>query len=210
MGVDLADQSRSYYFTQLKYLCNWPPSFNWLLNTTVIDYYLLMSRLPISIPISIPTSSSISPPTSSYILPPLPQSSLVFHQPLAESIIKIHGSKELRPRKSYYIGTTHSSRYSKLQDRTSLPPPHCPQQDHVFATIRDSHTRLECTPCRFTLLGIGQYGIRAPRTIHGCLGPRYSFLLCESCFNIRLITIFSQQNSEYGSLYFLYRVHRLF
>ena len=42
VGVDVADQYRSYYFTQLKCLRNWPPIFYWLLDTTTINAYLLL------------------------------------------------------------------------------------------------------------------------------------------------------------------------
>jgi len=35
VGVDVADQYSSYYFTQLKCLWNWPPILFWLLDTTV-------------------------------------------------------------------------------------------------------------------------------------------------------------------------------
>jgi len=192
VGVDLADQYRSYYFTQLKCLRNWPPIFYWLLDTTVINSYLLMSRLPTSTPTSIPTSSSTSSPTSSSSLPYQLRSSRVFRQALAESIIKIYGHKQQRPRKSYYTWKTLSPRYSKLQQRTSLSSPRGPKEDHAFSKIRDSLTRLECTQCRFTLRGMRQKGIRAPRTIYGCLGPGCGFSLCESCFNIRHKNIFSQ------------------
>lgn len=41
VGVDVADQYRSYYFTQLKCLRNWPPILHWLLDTTAINAYLL-------------------------------------------------------------------------------------------------------------------------------------------------------------------------
>jgi len=46
VGVDVADQYRSYYFTQLKCLRNWPPIFYWLLDTMVINSYLLARQLP--------------------------------------------------------------------------------------------------------------------------------------------------------------------
>jgi len=41
VGVDVADQYRSYYVTQLKCLRNWPPILYWLLDTTAINAYLL-------------------------------------------------------------------------------------------------------------------------------------------------------------------------
>lgn len=148
VGVDLVDQYRSYYFTQLKCLPNWPPIFFWLLDTTVINFYLLMYHLPTSTPTSNPTIySSTSSPTSSCILSYQPRSSRVFRQALAKSIIKIYGHKQQRPQKSYYTRKTPSPRSSKLQHRTSLPSPHGPKKDHVFSKIRDSRTRLECTQC---------------------------------------------------------------
>jgi len=48
VGVDVADQYRSYYFTQLKCLRNWPPIFYWLLDTSVINSYLIVCGLPSS------------------------------------------------------------------------------------------------------------------------------------------------------------------
>jgi len=83
VGVDVADQYRSYYFTQLKCLRNWPPIFFWLLDTTIINSYLILRRL-----------STHSPSLSS---------SRSFRLSLAKSIISLYGQKHLRPRKSYYI-----------------------------------------------------------------------------------------------------------
>jgi len=40
-GVDIADQRRSYYYTQLRTCRNWFPLFFWLLDTAVINCYLL-------------------------------------------------------------------------------------------------------------------------------------------------------------------------
>jgi hypothetical protein len=40
-GVDLADQRRSYYSTQLRTVRNWMPHFFWLLDTTIINSFLI-------------------------------------------------------------------------------------------------------------------------------------------------------------------------
>ena len=202
VGVDLADQYRSYYFTQLKCLRNWPPLFYWLLDTTVINSYLLLCRLPPASPSLPPTfSSSTTSSTGSSTSSPTtlpkpyfhPRSSRVFRQALAESIIKLYGQRQQRPRKSYYARKTSFPRYSELQHRTSLPPPHGPPEDHRLSSIRDRHSRIGCTQCRFTLRAMKQKGTRAPRTIYGCLGPGCGFSLCVNCFKIRHKDIFSYQ-----------------
>ena len=40
-GVDIEDQRRSYYYTQLRVCRNWLPLFFWLLHTAVINSFLL-------------------------------------------------------------------------------------------------------------------------------------------------------------------------
>jgi len=42
--VDIADQRRSYYFTQLQVVRTWMPIFFWLLDTTIINSFLLASQ----------------------------------------------------------------------------------------------------------------------------------------------------------------------
>jgi len=107
IGVDVADQYRSYYFTQLKCLWNWPPIFYWLLETTVINFYLLAQQFP-------------SP--SKYH-----GCSGTFHLILAESIVTKYASSQVsrRPRKAYYTPKTSTPHYSKQQQRTKLFPPTC-------------------------------------------------------------------------------------
>ena len=92
VGVDVADQYQSYYFTQLKCLRNWPLIFFWLLDTTIINSYLLLCRL--SPPSAYPDSS----PHPTYS-----GSSRTFRLSLAKAIITRYGQKHPRPRKSYYI-----------------------------------------------------------------------------------------------------------
>jgi len=60
VGVNVADQYRSYYFTQLKCLQNWPPIFFLLLDTTIIYSYLLLRRISHTSTTSI---NSLSPRT---------------------------------------------------------------------------------------------------------------------------------------------------
>jgi len=43
-GVDIADQHRSYYSTQLRVVRTWMPFFFWLLDTTIINSFLLASQ----------------------------------------------------------------------------------------------------------------------------------------------------------------------
>ena len=43
-GVDIADQRRSYYSTQLRVVRSWMPLFFWLLDTTVINSFLLAQQ----------------------------------------------------------------------------------------------------------------------------------------------------------------------
>lgn len=40
-GVDIADQRRSYYYTQLRVCRNWMPIFFWLLDTSIINAFFL-------------------------------------------------------------------------------------------------------------------------------------------------------------------------
>jgi hypothetical protein len=42
-GVDIADQLRQYYSTQMRTLRNWFPLFLWLLDTAVINAYIMRS-----------------------------------------------------------------------------------------------------------------------------------------------------------------------
>ena len=45
VDLDVTDQYQSYYFTQLKCFRNWSPIFYWLLDTMVINSYLLLLRI---------------------------------------------------------------------------------------------------------------------------------------------------------------------
>ena len=47
-GVDIADQLRSYYSTQLTVCRTWPPLFFWLLDTSIINSYLICKKLGIT------------------------------------------------------------------------------------------------------------------------------------------------------------------
>ena len=47
-GVDIADQLRSYYTTQLTVCRTWPPLFFWLLDTSIINSYLICKKLGIT------------------------------------------------------------------------------------------------------------------------------------------------------------------
>ena len=165
VGVDVADQYRSYYFTQLKCLRNWPPIFYWLLDTTVINCYLLLRQLP--------SSSDI----------PHLGFSRFFRENLAKSIIALYGQKQKRARKSYYLRKTTTPRFSLLQHHTSLSHPGGDQSQHKYTSL--GGPRLECAECRFTLRGMKQKGRRASRSRHGCVGPGCGFSLCRNCFDIR-------------------------
>jgi hypothetical protein len=44
-GVDVADQLRSYYSTQLTVFRTWVPLFFWLLDTSIINSYLISKKL---------------------------------------------------------------------------------------------------------------------------------------------------------------------
>ena len=46
-GVDIADQLRSYYSTQLTVFRTWVPLFFWLLDTAIINSYLISKKLNI-------------------------------------------------------------------------------------------------------------------------------------------------------------------
>lgn len=43
-GVDIADQRRSYYYTQLRVCRNWLPLFFWLLDTAIINAFITMQE----------------------------------------------------------------------------------------------------------------------------------------------------------------------
>jgi hypothetical protein len=43
-GVDISDQLRSYYSSQLKVRRNWMPLFFWLLDTTIVNSYLIYKK----------------------------------------------------------------------------------------------------------------------------------------------------------------------
>jgi len=168
VGEDVADQYRSYYFTQLKCLRNSPPIFYWLLDTTVINTYLLLRHLP----------------SSSYAQH-LGSSHLVWES-LAKSLITTCGQKPSRPSsQSHYIRTTLPPHFSI--HNPSLPTPTGDMSQHKFASM--GGPRLEFAQCRFTLWGMKQKGCRATRSRYGCMGPGCGFSLCHNCFDIRLKTL---------------------
>ena len=43
-GVDISDQRRSYFSTQLRSVRTWMPLFYWLLNTTIINAFLIAKQ----------------------------------------------------------------------------------------------------------------------------------------------------------------------
>ncbi|PWW76547.1 hypothetical protein C7212DRAFT_295130 [Tuber magnatum] len=43
-GVDIADQRRSYYSTQLRVVRTWMPLFFWLLDTSIINSFLITQQ----------------------------------------------------------------------------------------------------------------------------------------------------------------------
>lgn len=165
VGVDMADQYRSYYFTQLKCLRNWPPILYWLLNTTVINSFLLAWKLP---------------PSSEYH-----GCSRTFRLTLAESLVTKYASTQVsrKPRKAYYTPKTSTPSYTKQQQMTKLPPPTGPLADHNFTCMRDSP--VGCTQCRFMLRSMKRKGEIPPRTLYGCLGPGCGFALCKECYHNR-------------------------
>ena len=163
VGVDVADQYRSYYFTQLKCLRNWPPIFYWLIDTTVINSFLIARRL--------------SPPFQ------YNNTSRSFRLLLAQLLLAKYGQKGHSPRKAYYTRKTTSPWYSRLQHHTSLPAPEGMPIDHEFTRQRSS--KIACTQCRFTLRGMNQKGTRATSTRFGCNGPGCGFSLCPTCYQSR-------------------------
>ena len=163
--VDVADQYRSYYFTLLKCLHNWPPIFYWLLDTMVINCYLLLRHL---------SSSSHIPHLGS---------SRPFWESLAKFPIAMYSQKQKRARKSYYVKGATSPHFSLHQHHTSLPPPSGDQSQQKYSFL--GGLRLECAECRFSLSGMRQKGCRARRSRHGCAGPGCGFSLCRNCFDIR-------------------------
>jgi len=163
VGVDIADQYQSYYFTQLKCLRNWPPIFYWLLDTTIINSYLLTQRLS-----------------------PLRQykgTSRTFRLLLAESLFKLYGQRHYKLCKSYYTRKTTTLRNSKQQQRTKLPQLTGTQAQHQFTRIGNS--KVSCVQCTFILRNMKRKGERAPLTRYGCKGPGCCFSFCKDCYNAR-------------------------
>ena len=73
-GVDIADQQPSYYYTQLSTCRNWFHLFFWLLDTSIINSFLLsqvyFSNLPSCLSSAFSSSSSLSPTgTYSFLSP---------------------------------------------------------------------------------------------------------------------------------------------
>jgi len=48
-GVDIADQLRGYYSTQLSVRRTWMPLFFWLLDTAIINSYLIFKKKDVNI-----------------------------------------------------------------------------------------------------------------------------------------------------------------
>ena len=142
---------------------NWPPIFYWLLDTTIINSYLLTQRL--------------SPPYQ------YQGSSRTFHLLLAESLFKLYGQKHKKPRKSYYTRMTTTLRYSKQQQTTKLPFPTGTQAQHQFIRIGDS--KVSCVQCRFILRNMKRKGERVPLTYYEYKEPGCSFSFCKDCYNTR-------------------------
>ena len=167
VGVDVADQYRSYYFTQLKCLRNWPPIFYWLLDTTVINSYLLARQLP--------------SPHEYHGL----RCSRTFRLKLAELLVAKYAPSQAarKPRKAFYTPKTSTPHYSKQQQRTKLAPPTGLQEDHPFTRMRDSP--VGCAQCRFMLRSMNRKGELPHRTRYGCLGPGCGIALCKDCYHTR-------------------------
>ena len=179
VGVNVADQYRSYYFTQLKCLRNWPPIFFWLLDTTIINSYLLLCCISHTTTISINT-----PPASSY---DYPHSSRAVRLSLSKALISTYGAKCIPPlhrtQKSYYTRLTSSPRYSLQRNNSSLSPPTGSSDEHQY--IHLGGARVGCVECWFILRGMKRKGARARSTQFGWMGPGCGFSLCSSCFSSR-------------------------
>jgi len=95
--VDIADQRRSYYYTQLRTCRNWFPLFFWLLDTAVINCYLLAQE-PESW-----TSLGASPPHESYW-----SHHGFFRTRLAWNLV-LEGFRSLHPQQRFTISLSESA-----------------------------------------------------------------------------------------------------
>jgi len=152
VGVDVADQYSSYNFTQLKCLWNWPPILFWLLDTTVINSYLLLCHISHT-----STTSINSLPFENH---DYRHSSRMFRLALSKAVITAYGTRPILPphytQKSYYTRHTSSSRYSLQRNHTSLPPPTGSSDEHQYVHMGGS--RVGCAECRFILRGMKWQG----------------------------------------------------
>lgn len=110
-GVDIADQLRSYFFTQLIARRNWLPYFFWLLDTMVVNVFLLYSL-----------NQAVPRPKITH---------KDFRLLLAGQLLQKYGPEEIKTRRWYKRKTARVT-YSKIYGVLDLPPPvDRPLQEHV-------------------------------------------------------------------------------
>jgi hypothetical protein len=152
-GVDIADQYRSYFFTQLIARRNWLPFFFWLLDTMIVNAYILYS-------LSMEKEASKASHKS-------------FRLTLAGQLLQKYVKNE---KWTWYKRKTKPIRYSKALGVCDLPPPLL-GEGHVKVHIGG---RRECDRCRLKLRREGLKGKRAPTSSFSC--NLCSFVLCSICF----------------------------
>ena len=163
-GVDIADQLRSYYSTQLKACRNWLPLFFWLLDTTIINSYRIRKTL-------FPNRKGRS-------------HHYLFREDLADKLIE-HGlytirntdrsSSEPTAPPAPHTESERSNSYA-CQNRPpprpiSFPPPH----SHHY---EQRPTRSKCLWCRWKR--VTDKGIKIKSIYLGCRECNYA--LCRDCF----------------------------
>jgi len=164
-GVDIADQYRCYFFTQLIARRNWLPFFFWLLDITVVNSFFLFRSLS----------------EQEGDLPIQKQRFLHkdFRLTLAGLIFQLYAAGRKRGRQRWYSRRTDRVIYSKTYGVKGLPPaPHGPPGCH---TRVKEEKKKECDRCRLRLRAEGRKGKRAPLSSFSCSFCLYR--LCLKCFS---------------------------
>lgn len=164
-GVDIADQYRSHFFTQLIARRNWLPFFFWLLDIILVNSFILHL---------LATANSISRTAVTH---------KDFRLLVGGQLLQKYGpevGKKPRTRYSrWYYRKTTAVRYGKVYGIPDLPPPvrTVLLSDHVQVHLEE---RKECECCHIRLRREEVNGKRAPTSYFAC--RICTFVLCHSCF----------------------------
>jgi len=172
-GVDIADQYRAYYFTQLISRRTWKPLFFWLLDTIIVNSFLIF----VTTTTSYDTYHNRSKKRVKF-------SHKQFREAIAAALLADGYANLPKPGDfRRYVPKTDRVCFSKVYKDSvmELPPPAHPELKHE----REHIARIECVRCRLRLrrqglkTGPGRRG-RAKRTNFRC--SVCTFALCFCCF----------------------------